>query len=173
MISKLKLTLANRKKAPLPSKEAYPGKEERLKKIGVIFDPEGLESADTFHKLKKDLQINEGDFHTITCMDGKSSTEDPEGLLFSPAGLSLTGKIKDPDVEEFINHPFGVLISYCHKENIASRIIMRECKAGFKVGRLESGSEHFDLTISTPIEEVGLFIGELKKYLKILKKIPQ
>lgn len=171
MISTIKLGLANRKKAPLSSRDARSGKEENISRIGVVFDLDGLKGADHFLKLKKDLQINNGDFRTITCMAAKP-TERPEGLVFSPAGLSWTGKIKDPEVQEFIDSPFDVLISFCRKETKASRIIMNDCKAELKVGRVESGSG-YDLAISTPIEEVGLFIGELKKYLKILKKIPQ
>lgn len=172
MISKIKLGLANRKKALLSSGKACSGKEENISRIGVVFDLEGFKGVEDFLKLKEDLQISDGDFRIITCMEARPKAERPEGLVFSPAGLSWTGKIKDLEVQEFISSPFDMLISFCRKETKASRIIMNDCKAGIKVGRVESGSG-YDLAISTPIEEVGLFIGELKKYLKILKKIPQ
>lgn len=175
MISNLKLGIANKKIAPLLQKKTISEKEGPVEKIGLVLDLAGIDMLHSFLNLKKDLNIKDEDFHVIGCFPSANNVENFEGVVFTPAGISWTGKIKDEEVKKFLNREFDLLISYNHtdnqSENKALNFIIGASTAGLKVGRVENGPQLYNLAISTRFEDVGVFIEELKKYLKILNKI--
>ena len=91
--------------------------------------------------------------------------------IFSQSDLSLIGKIINKDAEAFIAEPFDLLINYYDVEKVSLIIATNESKAKFKVGfeSIDKRLNHF--IIESKIEDYGIFVTELFKYLKILNKI--
>ena len=91
--------------------------------------------------------------------------------IFSQSDLSLIGKIINKDAEAFIAEPFDLLINYYDLEKVSLIIVTNESKAKFKVGfeSIDKRLNHF--IIESKIEDYGIFVTELFKYLKILNKI--
>ena len=91
--------------------------------------------------------------------------------IFSQSDLSLIGKIINKDAEAFIAEPFDLLINYYDLEKVSLIIATNESKAKFKVGfeSIDKRLNHF--IIESKIEDYGIFVTELFKYLKILNKI--
>jgi hypothetical protein len=91
--------------------------------------------------------------------------------IFSQSDLSWIAKIINKDAEAFIEEPFDLLINYYDVEKVSLIIATNESKAKFKVGfeSIDKRLNHF--IIESKIEDYGIFVTELFKYLKILNKI--
>ena len=77
----------------------------------------------------------------------------------------------DKELNAFEATPFDLLISYYDTEKAALLLFTHLSKASFKVGfsNIDSRLNHF--MINTKAENYKVFVDELFKYLKILKKI--
>ena len=85
--------------------------------------------------------------------------------------MSWTATFSNPEVLNFINENFDLLINYYDVEKIPLVLLSNESKASFKVGfsAIDKRLNHF--MINTNAENYTVFIDELFKYLKILNKI--
>ena len=122
-----------------------------------------------------DQLINNGiDVNNIRLLVFKDKIQKKETYnypIFSQSDLSLIGKIINKDAEVFIAEPFDLLINYYDLEKVSLIIATNESKAKFKVGfeSIDKRLNHF--IIESKIEDYGIFVTELFKYLKILNKI--
>ena len=122
-----------------------------------------------------DQLINNGiDVNNIRLLVFKDKIQKKETYnypIFSQSDLSLIGKIINKDAEAFIAEPFDLLINYYDLEKVSLIIVTNESKAKFKVGfeSIDKRLNHF--IIESKIEDYGIFVTELFKYLKILNKI--
>ncbi|NRD23406.1 hypothetical protein HNV10_09150 [Winogradskyella litoriviva] len=90
---------------------------------------------------------------------------------FSPKDFGWKGKIKNTDLQSFINEPFDMMISFYKSEVLHLNQITAASKALFKVGISNEDERLYDLIIDVELKEINVFKEELKKYLNILKKI--
>ena len=122
-----------------------------------------------------DQLVNNGiDVNNIRLLVFKDKIQKKETYnypIFSQSDLSLIGKIINKDAEAFIAEPFDLLINYYDVEKVSLIIATNESKAKFKVGfeSIDKRLNHF--IIESKIEDYGIFVTELFKYLKILNKI--
>ena len=122
-----------------------------------------------------DQLVNNGiDVNNIRLLVFKDKIQKKETYnypIFSQSDLSLIGKIINKDAEAFIAEPFDLLINYYDVEKVSLIIATNESRAKFKVGfeSIDKRLNHF--IIESKIEDYGIFVTELFKYLKILNKI--
>lgn len=90
---------------------------------------------------------------------------------FSPKDFGWKGKIKNTDLQTFINEPYDMMISFYKSEVLHLNQIAAASKALFKVGISDEDERLYDLIIDVELKEINIFKEELKKYLNILKKI--
>ena len=143
----------------------------KVSTVGILVD-------ETLFKKKEaliDQLINNGiDVNNIRLLVFKDKIQKKETYnypIFSQSDLSLIGKIINKDAEAFIAEPFDLLINYYDVEKVSLIIATNESKAKFKVGfeSIDKRLNHF--IIESKIEDYGIFVTELFKYLKILNKI--
>lgn len=91
--------------------------------------------------------------------------------VFSMADMGWAGSISKREVTEFVARPFDLLISYYDVEKHPLMLVTQKSKAGFKVGfaAVDKRLNHF--TVGVAAAEHQVFISELFRYLKILKKL--
>jgi hypothetical protein len=85
--------------------------------------------------------------------------------------LHWNGKIRDINLNEFIQTEFDLLISYYDTEKPLLLLITNNSKSKFKVGFSSNDSILNHLIINTSVKNHDVFFYELNKYLKILNKI--
>lgn len=90
---------------------------------------------------------------------------------FSLKHVSLSGKFNENVVKDFINEKFDLLISYYDIEKKILMIVTNNSNAKFKAGFANIDKRCNDLLIATDVQNFKIFVSELFKYLKILKKI--
>jgi hypothetical protein len=139
-------------------------------KIGLILDSEDLELKESFQRLKEEMGVSDRDFHVITCKNKRLKNDIFHGPVFTHRDLSWNGKIKNGEVELFLEHDYHLLINYTEEENKLALLLVSLCRAALKAGRGTAAEDLLDLSISCPAGEPEVFIEELKKYLKIIKK---
>ncbi|GAB2776233.1 DUF6913 domain-containing protein [Salinimicrobium soli] len=169
----LKIAAAQRKRIPgVVNPDLSTGKGTR--KLGIILDSEDSELRDCFLNLKAEMGIGDLDFHIVTCKDKTAKNDIFHGPVFTKKDISWSGKIKNGEVDLFLENQYHLVICFAEDDNKLALLLVSLCAAALKVGRasMEEGVEDsvFDLSISASSAEPQIFIEELKKYLKIIKK---
>ncbi|MFV8376078.1 DUF6913 domain-containing protein [Flavobacterium sp. LB1P71] len=90
---------------------------------------------------------------------------------FGAKHLNWNGEITHPQVNDFVNEKFDLLINYYDVEKAILMVVTHNSKAQFKVGfsSIDKRLNHF--MINTNVENYKVFTHELFKYLKILNKL--
>lgn len=90
---------------------------------------------------------------------------------FGAKHLNWKGEITDPQVNDFVNEKFDLLINYYDLEKAILMVVTHNSKAQFKVGFSSIDKRLNHLMINTNAENYKVFIHELFRYLKILNKL--
>ena len=90
---------------------------------------------------------------------------------FNSKDFAWNGKVKNVELQGFLDTKFDALISYYSKDELELKLLTAMSKAELKIGILQSDTSMNDLIIKTHLIEFDLFKSELFKYLTILKKI--
>jgi hypothetical protein len=91
--------------------------------------------------------------------------------FLSLKNISLSGEINKPEVVDFLEKPFDLLINYYDVNKYGILLLSIKSKANFKVGfdTVDKRVNHF--IIKELVDNYKEFTSELFKYLKILNKI--
>ena len=170
VISKIKLGFAQKNVADLLRKRQFSERANPVRSIGILLDEADAGVVNIFKVLKEDLGVREEDFQILFCYSSKPKTLSLESLVFTPADIGWKGNFKSPEIREFAETKFDLLISFTRFENQPAKLMAAASDAAFKVNRKEEDSLVFDMTILTGFENAGIFVEELKKYLNIINK---
>jgi len=145
--------------------------ESTIKTIGILFDETYFYEREA---LVAELVANGIEERNISLLVFKNKIKKNETFdypVFSHKDLSWTAKIAKPDVQEFINKPFDLLIDYFDTEKTALLLVSHLSKASFKVGFSSVDKRLHHFMIDTNAGNYKVFSDELFKYLKILNKL--
>jgi len=90
---------------------------------------------------------------------------------FTEKDLNWKAEVTEPSFQNFLEHPFDLLICYFSQPNTMLEYISLLSKASFKVGFAGVNAQLFDLEIALSSGEMKDFFFEAHKYLKVLNKI--
>ncbi|AMA48577.1 MULTISPECIES: DUF6913 domain-containing protein [Flavobacterium] len=142
-----------------------------VKKVGLL-----LEDSYSFKKeeLINEL-INKGfkrdNIKVLVYRDPLEKKVNLTFPTFSFKDINWNGQFSAPFVNEFIYTPFDLLISYYDVEKAPLLLVTHNSKALFKVGFSTIDKRLNHLIINTNAQNFKIFLEELVKYLKILKRI--
>ena len=139
--------------------------------VGILVDETLINKKEALIDQLVNNGIDVNNIRLLVFKDKIQKKETYNYPIFSQSDLSLIGKIINKDAEVFIAEPFDLLINYYDLEKVSLIIATNESKAKFKVGfeSIDKRLNHF--IIESKIEDYGIFVTELFKYLKILNKI--
>ncbi|NHN24591.1 hypothetical protein FIA58_002785 [Flavobacterium jejuense] len=145
---------------------------DKIKTIGIIIDSTYFFDAE---KLLTEIKSKKNDFNEIKVLffnDKVGHKDSLSQLSFSLRDISLFGKIKVVEVQDFIAYPFDLLVNFYNEDKPALSYVSLFSKSKFKVGFTDMNiciGNH--LLIKSNVKEYKNFVSELFKYLKILNKI--
>jgi hypothetical protein len=142
-----------------------------IKNIGVLIDESYFSDKELLIQELIASGIKENKIKTIVFRDKIKKNETFSQPTFSNKDMSWKGDIKSDFVNDFINEPFDMLISYYDTEKAPLLLITNQSKALFKVGFSTVDKRLNHLMINTNAENHKVFVHELFRYLKILNKI--
>ena len=144
---------------------------EKINTVGLLVDESCFSEKEALiHELVAG-GILEQNIKTIVYKDKLRKNEVYLLPTFSIKHLNWKSEIVNPILTDFINEKFDLLISYYAIEKAILIKITSNSKAQFKVGFSTVDKRLNDLMINTNAENPQVFIHELFKYLKILKKL--
>lgn len=149
----------------------YNSTASSIKSIGLIIDGT--------YFLEKDKLINEivaqgiskDKIKVIVFRNKVKKREVFSQSMFSLKQVNNFGEFSDAVINEFINEPFDLLISYYYFDKPILKWLTFKSKAHFKAGFSSIDKELNHFMIDTNFDNLKTFNSELFKYLKILKKI--
>ncbi|MFV8335867.1 DUF6913 domain-containing protein [Flavobacterium sp. RSP29] len=142
-----------------------------VKTIGLLVDATRFAETELLITALITNGIAPENIATIVQRDKFKKTAEKTFPVFNSGHLKWNGEISSPEVNDFINEKFDLLISYYDIEKAILLKITHNSKAQFKVGfsSIDKRLNHF--IIKTDVDNYTLFVSELFKYLKLLNKI--
>ena len=142
-----------------------------IRSVGLVIDETSFFEKEN---LIKELISNGFSANSMSILVYKDTIDKKETYLhytFNSSILDWNANISDAVVTNFIQTDFDLLVSYYDIEKAILILITNNSKAKFKVGfeSIDKRLNHF--IIESKIEDYGIFVTELFKYLKILNKI--
>lgn len=132
----------------------------------IVFTDKNIDEKIT-KTIAESLEVDESIILNLVFVK-KISKENISENDFSENDIGILGNIKSERILKVINKEFDLLINFS-KDNLHLDCLTVNSKAKFKVGHSKSDNRLYDFMID--IDDITVFISELKKYLKILNKI--
>ena len=146
-------------------------KSGKVNSIGVIFDYDSYCDYDFFRNLLKDLGLNDNRIRFIAKVDLEKNKPNSWDSFFSLENFDWLGRPKSSEIEEFVEQPFDLLISYYKPNKLELNLVTARSKANFKIGITNEDSRLHDLTIDIEPSNTDVFKIELIKYLTQLNRL--
>lgn len=143
----------------------------KINTVGVVFDESYFHEKEQLVQELVQQGINESDIKILVFKNKIKKKEVFDYPVYTYRDLSWHGSVEKEEIKDFIHQPFDLLLNYYDTEKAALLLISQLSKASFKVGfkSVDNRLNHF--MIDTNAENYMVFVQELFKYLRILKKI--
>ena len=143
----------------------------KMKTVGVLLDDDQYLKKDDFVNFFKDLNLLPSDQKFLIFSKTDSTNYNKWDDVFESKDFGWKGKIKNNDLQNFINYKFDVLISFYTVNEIELNQVTAMSQANFKVGISNYDERLYDLIIDIAPSNFKNFKTEFKKYITILNKL--
>jgi hypothetical protein len=144
---------------------------EPLIRLGFLVDESEFQEFEELYEFSALLGIQRKDVKVFSFLTFKKKLPSLRQNQVHDKDFTWGGEIKNQNAREFLEIPFDVLIGYYKGSHDYLDLMVSVSKAKFKVGVADADPRLYDLIIEIQPEKIDAFKAELKKYLKILKKI--
>tara|TARA_R110002049_G_scaffold41236_1_gene124484 strand:+ start:1509 stop:2027 length:519 start_codon:yes stop_codon:yes gene_type:complete len=145
--------------------------DNKIESLGVILNIDEKTDFELFIKLAENLKIHPNKLKIITFSEHVKDDINSWDNCYNPKDFGWKGRIKNIELQSFLDLKLDALISYYEKEILELKLITASSNAKLKVGILQTDERVNDLIIKTNLKEFDVFKTELFKYLTILNKI--
>ncbi|CAM3718487.1 hypothetical protein FSS13T_13780 [Flavobacterium saliperosum S13] len=145
--------------------------EDKIQTVGLLIDESYFSKESELVSEIVSAGIQQKDIEVLIYRDKIKKKDTFQHHFFSRADITLNPDFKKPEVKDFIEKPFDMLISYYDVEKPPLTLVTLQSKARFKVGFSTIDKRLNSFMITTVAEKHQEFVSELFKYLKILNKI--
>lgn len=144
---------------------------EKIKTVAVLLNASEFHEFEVFRGYFKELGLTSPKHKVVAFTLDDKLEHNQWNTHFNPKDFGWKGKIKNTDLEEFINEPYDLLICFFKNRVLELDLITAASKANLKVGISNEDERLYDLIINVDLKDINLFKQELKKYLHIFKKL--
>jgi len=143
----------------------------KVTSIGVIFDYESYYNYDFFQELISELGVMKNKIRFIAMIANEKNRPNSWDSFFSLENFDWLGKPNNIEIDEFLDQPFDLLISYYSPNKLELNLVTALSKANFKIGINNEDSRLHDLIINVEPSKTDVFRIELLKYLTQLNRL--
>lgn len=144
---------------------------DKVSSIGIIFDYDSYHNYDFFHELVDDLGIMKNKTRFLALIGDKKNRPNSWDSFFSLENFDWFGRPNNIEIDEFIDQPFDLLISYYNSNKPELNLVTAFSKANFKIGINNEDPRLNDLIIDVLPSKTQVFKLELFKYLTQLNRL--
>lgn len=141
-----------------------------ISKVGILLDEHFLTDVDEFVLYITRFGIPKEHIEVIVFKEKVNKNEFFQFPVYTYQDITWEGQLTKSEVLNFTKKPFDLLVSYYSEEKAPLLALTYESVALFKVGFSSIDKRLNHLMIDTAPENYKLFLDELFKYLRILKK---
>ncbi|MCC1484797.1 DUF6913 domain-containing protein [Winogradskyella immobilis] len=145
--------------------------DNKIITVGVLLNAEEYEDLENFNIFFKSMNLNSPKHKILIYSTLDSVVHNQWDSFFGPKDIGWKGKIKNIDLQSFIDETYDVLISYYKEDILELNQVVAMSKANFKVGISNADERLYDLIIDVKPKQFQLFKTEFVKYLNILNKL--
>lgn len=145
--------------------------EDKIETVGLLIDESYFAKEEALVSEIISGGIQKNNIQVLIYRDKIKKKDSFSNPFFSRADVSLGADFKKPEVKDFIEKPFDMLISYYDIEKPPLTLVTLLSESKFKVGFSTVDKRLNNFMIGTVAEKHQEFVSELFKYLKILNKI--
>ena len=145
--------------------------DNKIITVGVLLNAEEYEDLENFNIFFKSMNLNSPKHKILIYSTLDSVAHNQWDSFFGPKDIGWKGKIKNIDLQSFIDETYDVLISYYKEDILELNQVVAMSKANFKVGISNADERLYDLIIDVKPKQFQLFKTEFVKYLNILNKL--
>ena len=153
-----------KKSRPTPEKKG-------ISSIACIVDMDNFTKAESLQTIKKSYGLPPNSLHIMGYKRGR----DNQGMFSIPyctdRDLGWNGAVENGDFSEFSGRQYDLLINYFVDDRLMLKLMSAQTKARIRAGFKEADNAVNDLIFDCGLQDVNTFVGELGKYLKILKEL--
>ena len=144
---------------------------KRMESVGIVLNMSEYDDFESFRIFFEDLKLNPNKIKIVGFVEDHKLLELSRELLFSEKQIGWKGKIKNNELQSFLNTPFDLLVSYYKNDILELNLISALSKANFKVSISNKDERFHDLILDVLPNNFHVFKQEFVKYLTILKKL--
>jgi hypothetical protein len=156
------------KKLLLKKEESRVVSQKTIKTVGIICSDEISKWISVKDEVEKLLGVRNTKIYSFKEFNKNDVVSYKH---FSEKDFTWKGNISQPNFKSFTDEPFDLLIGYFNKNNLYLENAVLHSNAKFKVGIAKVNQKLYDIEIAEVPKNIDKFLLELKKYLKILKKL--
>ena len=142
-----------------------------IKSVGLLIDESIFDKTEQLIGQIVAAGIRKDNINVIVYKDKLNQNHVFSHPTFNNSHISWSGQFNERVVTDFIAQKFDLLINYYEQEKPSLMIITNNSQAAFKIGFASTDKRLNHFMIDTKLDNYQIFITELFKYLKILKKI--
>lgn len=144
---------------------------DKIKSIGFIVNFDEFNHTAVFQELAEGIGLKSNEYKIVGYSDKGLSGTGYHIPVFTDKDLGWNAHIKNPDVEEFLDRKYDLIINYYKHAPILLKLVSAKASSPMKIGLLDENQELNHITFQMSPDSFSKFRDELLKYLKILKKI--
>ena len=142
-----------------------------LKYLGFLVDETFFDDFEMLYEFGNELGLQRKDIKLFTFVETRRNIPSLRQNQITNKEFTWRGEIHNQNAQEFLDFPFDVLIGYYKGKHEFLSAMVAQSKAKFKMGFNGADERLFDLLLTVDLQNTGAFKSEVKKYLKIFKKI--
>lgn len=143
----------------------------KIKTFGVILNSEEFHNSDSFQSFFEEINAGIQGHKIVTFINDHEPNQSAWQTQFTSKDFGWRGKIKNVELQTFLDTKFDVLIGYFKKDILELKLATAMSNANFKIGISRADDRLYDLIIDVNPSEFDVFKTELVKYLNILNKL--
>ena len=143
----------------------------KVSSVGVIFDYDSYYDYDFFQELISELGVMKNKIRFVALIDQEKNRPNSWDSFFSLENFDWLGRPNNVEIDNFVDQPFDLLISYYNPNKLELSLVTALSKANFKIGINSEDSRLHDLIIDVKPSKIDVFKVELIKYLTQLNRL--
>ena len=138
-----------------------------VQKVAILNNPQSNLNFENLKYVQKALNLSSSQFDIFTFKEKNDHYNELRGIVADKNVFSTFGKIKTPEILEFLGKQYDLLLDFTGLSNPYEKYLSLAIKASFRVGYINE-EELYDLMLDIPQKNIKLFTDETVKYLKII-----
>ena len=147
------------------------GRNTALKYLAFLVDEVFFDDFEMLYEFGSELGLQRKDIKIFTFVETRRKIPSLRQNQITNKEFNWKGEINNQNAQEFLDFAFDVLIGFYKGKHEFLSAMAAQSNSKFKIGFHGANERIYDLLLGVDLQNPEAFKSEIKKYLKIFKKI--